>query len=263
MHEFFSDESNSENTLKIIEEIKNRKAEFINNPQEFCAQIISSTLSPTEEQKNKFQPEAPLFVTSQDLCYKAIDEGDQEKLKKLLPHAIKLDKDFLTNALCYAVLNNKDSITATLINDYKADPKKTSTLYEETAEKIANNLDKTLPQPKIKTSVSKDEILIRDDKIEIKVKDKKSSEKSVIIDLANNNFIKLDQIKGELEIKEADFKKELMDYCKGQGKYKSRDIKIDKSALQAFNLYNASPSGSFQPKDATRVFTVTKQKTPL
>ncbi len=167
LHEFFSDENNSENTLKIIEQIKVKKKEFIDNPQEFCAQIISSTNNPTEEQKNKFQPEAPLFVTSQDLCYKAIDEGDQEKLKKLLPHAIKLDKDFLTNALCYAVLNNKDSITATLINDYKADPKKTSTLYEETAEKIANNLDKTLPQPKIKTSVSKDKILIRDDKIKV------------------------------------------------------------------------------------------------
>ena len=263
LHEFFSDESNSKNTLQIIEQIKGRKAEFINNPQEFCAQIISSIPAPTEEQKNNFQPKAPLFVTSQDLCYKAIDEGDQEKLKKLLPHAIKLDKDFLTNALCYAVLNSKDSITTTLINDYKADPKKTSTLYEETAEKIANNLDKILPQPKIKKSLSKYSNSIKDDKIElqfVKIKDKKLVKASQTIDPEANSFITLDQ--GAIDIKEADFKKELMDYYKGENKYKSPNTRIGKDALEVLNYKRASPNSSFQPNDSIKASTVTKQKTP-
>jgi hypothetical protein len=52
-----------------------------------------------------------------------------------------------------------------------------------------------------------------------------------------------------------------MDYYKGQNKYKSPNMKIDKSALEVLNLYKAFPNSSFKPKDAIQVFTVTKQKT--
>jgi hypothetical protein len=137
----------------------------------------------------------------------------------------------------------------------------TSTLYEQTAEKIANDSGKKLPQPKIKTSVSEDKVLIRDGKIEIKLKDKKSGENSAIIDPKNNHFINLNQTKGEIELDSIEFKKELMDYYKGENKYKSPNMKIDKSALEVLNLYKAFPNSSFKPKDAIQVFTVTKQKT--
>ena len=86
----------------------------------------------------------------------------------------------------------------------------TSTLYEQTAEKIANDSGKKLPQPKIKTSVSEDKVLIRDGKIEIKLKDKKSGENSAIIDPKNNHFINLNQTKGEIELDSIEFKKELI-----------------------------------------------------
>jgi hypothetical protein len=155
LHEFFSDENNSENTLKIIDAIKNNKATFINNPQEFCARIISPTTTPsstipTEDQKKKFQPKAPLFITSQDLYYAAIDRGDEEKLKELLPYAIEHDKDFLTNALCYTVIGGKDKITNLLLNTYKANPNKKSALYEKTATDLAACLGKTLPAPALR-----------------------------------------------------------------------------------------------------------------
>jgi serine/threonine protein phosphatase PrpC len=160
LHEFFSDENNSKTTLEIIAEIKAKNADFIANPQEFCAKIISPGSTTIEAEKKKLKPKAPQFVTSQDLCYEAINKENETALKQLLPHAIKHDKDFLTNALCYAISNNKDSITATLINDHKADQKKTSTLYKQTAEKIATGSGKKIPQPKIKTSVSEDKVLI-------------------------------------------------------------------------------------------------------
>jgi len=155
LYEFFSDENNSENTLKIIDAIKSNKTAFIKNPQEFCAQIISPTTTssstiPTEDQKKKFQPKAPLFVTSQDLYYAAIDRGDEEKLEELLPYAIEHDKDFLTNALCYTVIGGKDKITNLLLNTYKANPNKKSALYGETAADIAAHLGKTLPAPALR-----------------------------------------------------------------------------------------------------------------
>ena len=265
LYEFFSNEDNSETTLKIIAEIKARKTDFIADPKEFCAKIISPRSATTEDAKKNLKPKARQFVTQQDLCYTAIEEGDEATLKKLLPHAIKYDKDFLTNALCYAILNKKDSITATLINDSKADPKKTSTIYKKTAENIAKDSNIKLPQPKIKTSVSEEKVFIRNDnKIEIKLNNTKTKETSAIINPANNRFIKLEEKEHEIKIYKDAFKQELMDYYTRDGKYESLDpdikINIDKSALEVLNLYRASPSSSFKPIEGNKVSFAKKQK---
>lgn len=131
---FFSDERNREDVLKIIEAVDANETDFIADPQEFCANLISP-LDPTEAKK-ELMPKATHFVTTADLCYEAIAKGNEENLKKFLPHAITQDKDFLTNALCCAVMSKQTGIAKLLINDYEAKQDKQSPLYETTAKKI-------------------------------------------------------------------------------------------------------------------------------
>lgn len=131
---FFSDEKNREDVLKIIDEVDGEKADFIADPQQFCAKVINP-LDPTKA-KEKLKPKPTQFVTTADLCYEAIAEGNAENLKKFLPHAITQDKDFLTNALCCAVMSKNADIANLLITDYKAEQDKHSHLYDKTAKEI-------------------------------------------------------------------------------------------------------------------------------
>ena len=134
---FFSDERNREDVLKIIDAVDAfdaNKAGFIADPQGFCANLINS--SDLTEAKEKLKPKATHFVTTADLCYEAIAEGNAENLKKFLPHAITQDKDFLTNALCCAVMSKQAAISKLLIDDYKAKQDKQSPLYGKNAKEI-------------------------------------------------------------------------------------------------------------------------------
>jgi hypothetical protein len=131
---FFSDERNREDVLKIIDAVDGKEAAFIADPQQFCANVINA--SDHAEAKEKLKPKPKQFVTTADLCYEAIAEGNAENLKKLLPHAITQDKDFLTNALCCAVMSKKADIANLLINDYEAKQDKQSPLYQKTAKEI-------------------------------------------------------------------------------------------------------------------------------
>jgi len=134
---FFSDERNREDVLKIIEAIEAvdaNKAAFIADPQGFCVNKINS--SDSTKAKEKLKPKATHFVTTADLCYEAIAEGNAENLKKFLPHAITQDKDFLTNALCCAVMSKQAEIAKLLIDDYEAKQDKQSPLYGKSAKEI-------------------------------------------------------------------------------------------------------------------------------
>ncbi len=131
---FFSDEKNREDVLKIIGAVAANEAAFIADPQQFCANVINPS-DPTKA-KEKLKPKPTQFVTTADLCYEAIAEGNAENLKKFLPHAITQDKDFLTNALCCAVMSKKADIAKLLITDYEAKQDKHSHLYDKTAKEI-------------------------------------------------------------------------------------------------------------------------------
>ncbi|MBP7709630.1 MAG: ubiquitin carboxyl-terminal hydrolase [Rickettsiales bacterium] len=137
---FFSAEENIETTAKIVEEIEKNATEFNKNPQKFCSQIITSDSTAKKNGKTLKQTESPQFTTIQDLCYAAIDSSNEDHLRTTLPYAIKQDKDFLTDALCYATFGSNDKIKEVLINDFKADPKKKSQLYDTTAEEIEKSL---------------------------------------------------------------------------------------------------------------------------
>jgi len=131
---FFSDEGNRKDVLNIIEAVNENKVGFIANPQGFCANLISS--SDLTEAKEKLKPKPNQFITTADLCYDAIEEGNADNLKKFLPYAIKQDKDFLTNALCCAVMSNKADIAKLLITDCEAKQDKQSPLYGKSAKEI-------------------------------------------------------------------------------------------------------------------------------
>lgn len=135
--EFFSNEQNKEGVLKIIDAVTENKDDFISDPQGFCAKIINSSDIP--HAKKELEPKSTQFLTAADLCYQAILEGNGERLQKFLPHAIKQDKDFLKNALCFAVLSEKPDIANLLISS-GADQDKKSLLYGKTAKEIGEEI---------------------------------------------------------------------------------------------------------------------------
>ena len=134
LREFFSDEKNRKNILNIIDQIADNQAGFIENPLEFCARVINP--SDLEKAKKELKSKSPQFSTSADLCYTAIIENDAKNLKKFLPNAIAQDENFLTNALCFAVTDEKADIANLLIADHEANQDKKSSLYGKTAKEI-------------------------------------------------------------------------------------------------------------------------------
>ena len=133
---FLSDEGNKGDALKIFNAIEDDKDAFIDDPKGFCSKVISPDVA-TDSKKELLKSKARRHVTTADLCYDAISAGKIDNLKELLPYAINLDKEFLTNALCCAVVGEKTAIINFLLDEFKANPNKESSLYEKTA----NDLD--------------------------------------------------------------------------------------------------------------------------
>ena len=135
---FLSYERNKIDALKIFNAIEGDKGAFISDPVGFCSEVIDSGGKGESGEGDRLKLEARRYVTTADLCYNAISEDDIDKLKELLPNAIKLNEDFLTNALCHAVEEGHAKIAQLLIDKYRANPDKKSSIYKKTA----NELDK-------------------------------------------------------------------------------------------------------------------------
>ena len=176
LRDFFGDKSNYENVLKITKEISSSKTAFTENPQDFCANIIcpetAASSKPYDEKSSIIKQlgtkKTQLIITTQDLCFQAIMNKDNESLKNLLRDK-KLGDNFLTEALCFSVSEGAESATELLMNDFRADPNKKSDIYTKSATEIAKEKGVTLPNTSAVTSSQtlekylSEKILIKED----------------------------------------------------------------------------------------------------
>ena len=258
---FLSDEGNKGDALKIFNAIEDGKDAFIDDPKDFCSKLISPDGGP-DSKKELLKSKARRYLTTADLCYRAILAGEINQLKELLLHAIKLDKEFLTNALCYAVVGEKTAIANFLIDEFKANPNKESSLYEKTADDLdekkilkeksglkgghgesdsgvdsdsegdEESLDGS--EGKLSKEIEIEGMKVSKDKktITLSFKDSKGDKAAPItIDVKENKFLKVgDTSSGEprVEIKSKDFRKELMKYyLSGPGKNEEARTKYE------------------------------------
>ncbi len=98
---------------------------------------------------------------------------------------------------------------------------------------------------------------VGDNKIELNLQDKEGKNVPVVIDISRNRFLEVSSDKNEVQIKVKDFRKELMDYYKGEESYAvgedGKAVELKKDALEVLRIYQAVPSTSIALRSVSRV----------
>jgi hypothetical protein len=98
---------------------------------------------------------------------------------------------------------------------------------------------------------------IGDNKIELDLRDKEGENEPVVIDISENRLLEVSSDGGEVQIKVEDFRKELMDYYKGEESYAvgedGKVVELKKDALEVLRIYQAVPSTSVALRSVSHV----------
>lgn len=98
---------------------------------------------------------------------------------------------------------------------------------------------------------------VGDNKIELDLRDKEGENEPVVIDISENRLLEVSSDGGEVQIKVEDFRKELMDYYKGEESYAvgedGKVVELKKDALEVLRIYQAVPSTSVALRSVSHV----------
>lgn len=98
---------------------------------------------------------------------------------------------------------------------------------------------------------------VGENKIELNLRDKEGENEPVVIDISENRLLEVSLDGGQVQIKVEDFKKELMDYYKGEESYAvgedGKAVELKKDALEVLRIYQAVPSTSVALRSVSHV----------